>query len=123
MVIFRGRCQFRVHIPNKPVKQRIKLVMMCDCKTLYNICIAIFRKSTQESQIPLAHYFIKKLAKSIYGTNINITIDNWFTSAPLASVNNECKFEKKEAGNYNRNECHKDCPWVLIPFLFDKEMT
>ncbi|XP_064092988.1 uncharacterized protein LOC135205778 [Macrobrachium nipponense] len=37
---FRGRCGFRMYIPNKPAKYGIKLVMACDAKTFY-MCNAI----------------------------------------------------------------------------------
>jgi hypothetical protein len=34
---FRGRCPFRVYIPNKPDKYGIKIVMICDSHTFYFI--------------------------------------------------------------------------------------
>lgn len=35
--------------------------------------------------MPLGTYFVKHLCEPLYGSNRNITMDNWFTSVPLAS--------------------------------------
>ncbi|XP_068229423.1 uncharacterized protein, partial [Palaemon carinicauda] len=40
LLAFRGRCGFRMYIPNKPAKYGIKLVMACDADTFY-MCNAI----------------------------------------------------------------------------------
>lgn len=42
-------------------------------------------KSTNKGNEPLASYFVKELSKPIHGSNRNITMDNWFTSVPLAA--------------------------------------
>ncbi|PSN57460.1 hypothetical protein C0J52_08041 [Blattella germanica] len=86
LLAFRGRCPFRIYIPNKPAKYGIKLVMLCDSKTFYAVNIIPYvGKATHNGDIPLADYFVKKLSKPIHGTNRNITTDNWFTSVSLGS--------------------------------------
>lgn len=42
------------------------------------VCIIIINLS-------LGTYFVKHLCEPLYGSNRNITMDNWFTSVPLAS--------------------------------------
>jgi hypothetical protein len=59
---------------------------MCDSKTFYTVSVLPYvGKGTHNGQIPLADYFVKELAKLIYGTNRNITTGNRFTSVPLVS--------------------------------------
>lgn len=83
---FRGRCKFRMYIPNKPEKYGLKLVFMCDSHSKYLVTgIPYIGKETYNGPEPLAQYLVKELAKPIYGTNSNITTDNWFTSFPLLS--------------------------------------
>ncbi|KAK3861560.1 hypothetical protein Pcinc_032472 [Petrolisthes cinctipes] len=40
LLAFRGRCAFRMYIPNKPAKYGLKIVMMCDVDSHY-MCNAI----------------------------------------------------------------------------------
>lgn len=82
---FRGRCPFRMYIPNKPDKYGIKFPMMCDATSKYMIdADPYIGRSTNTGGVPLGEYYIKKLSKTIHGSNRNITCDNWFTSVPLA---------------------------------------
>lgn len=41
-------------------------------------------KGTNTEGVPLSEYVVKELTRSIYGSNRNVTTDNWFTSIPLA---------------------------------------
>ena len=85
LVGFRGHCPFRMYIPNKPAKYGLKLVLLCDVSTKYliNAC-PYLGKSTNTNGRPLANHFVELLTVPIYGTNRNVTMDNWFTSVPLA---------------------------------------
>lgn len=85
LLAFRGRCPFRMYIPNKPSKYGLKLVMMCDSGTKYMVnAIPYLGKGTQTNGLPQGEYFVKELTKPIHGSNRNVTCDNWFTSIPLA---------------------------------------
>ncbi|XP_046960296.1 piggyBac transposable element-derived protein 4-like [Vanessa cardui] len=85
LVGFRGRCPFRMYIPNKPNKYGIKLVMAADVNSKYIInCIPYLGKGTDPQKQPLASFFIKEVTAPLHGSNRNITMDNWFTSVPLA---------------------------------------
>nr|ABZ85926.1 transposase [Macdunnoughia crassisigna] len=82
---FRGRCPFRMYIPNKPSKYGIKILMMCDSGTKYMINgMPYLGRGTQTNGVPLGEYYVKELSKPVHGSCRNITCDNWFTSIPLA---------------------------------------
>lgn len=82
---FRGRCSFRMYIPNKPNKYGIKIPMMCDSGTNYMVnAMPYIGKATNTDGLPLGEYYLKELSRPIHGTNRNITCDNWFTSIPVA---------------------------------------
>uniref|UniRef100_A0A336MIT5 CSON015446 protein n=1 Tax=Culicoides sonorensis TaxID=179676 RepID=A0A336MIT5_CULSO len=85
LLAFRGRCSFRMYMPNKPAKNGIKTVMMCDTTTNYLIdAIPYLGKNTNTNGMAHGEFFVKKLTESIHGSNRNVTMDNWFTSVPLA---------------------------------------
>ena len=85
LVPFRGRVGFKMFIPNKPAKYGIKIVMICDHGTNYMInAIPYLGKGTTPAQQPASVYFTEKLIETIKNSNRNITMDNWFTSIPLA---------------------------------------
>ncbi|CAK1583583.1 unnamed protein product [Parnassius mnemosyne] len=85
LLAFRGRCKFRMYIPNKTAKYGVKLEMMCDSGTRYMLdCMPYLGKGTYTGGLPLGEYFVQELTRSIHGTNRNVTMDNWFTSVPLA---------------------------------------
>ncbi|CAH2101186.1 unnamed protein product [Euphydryas editha] len=58
---FRGRCPFRMYIPNKPNKY-----------------------ATNTNVLPQGEYYFKELSQPVHGSNRNITCNNWFTSIPAA---------------------------------------
>ncbi|KAJ0171852.1 hypothetical protein K1T71_012615 [Dendrolimus kikuchii] len=85
LLAFRGRCPFRLYIPNKPAKYGIKIVMVCDAGTKYMVnATPYLGKSTETGGLPLGEYFVKQLTQPLHGSNRNVTSDNWFTSIPLA---------------------------------------
>ena len=85
LVGFRGRCPFRMYLPNKPNKYGIKIVMAADVDSKYVIdAIPYLGKGTDPKKEPLSMFFIKKITSTLHGSNRNITMDNWFTSVLLA---------------------------------------
>ncbi|GBP62620.1 PiggyBac transposable element-derived protein 4 [Eumeta japonica] len=132
LVGFRGRCPFRMYIPNKPNKYGLKLVMVADSSTKY-MCNAIpyMGKNTNTGNEPLANYFVKELCKPYQGSNRNITMDNWFTSVPLAAelLKPPYKFTVVGTLRSNKREIPKEMvntrnrPVGTSIFGFDKEMT
>lgn len=87
LVPFRGRCSFRVFMPNKPRKYGIKVMCLCDSKTSYLINAYIYTGrgsdatslSEQEKTLSIPCQAVIKLCKPIVSTNRNITADNWFS--------------------------------------------
>ncbi|GLD70151.1 piggyBac transposable element-derived protein 4-like protein [Lates japonicus] len=84
---FRGRCPFRMYIPNKPAKYGIKLVLANDAHSKYLLAgipyLGKLATQRQDGQ-SFGQYFTKELTKQYHHTNRNVTTDNWFTSVPLA---------------------------------------
>jgi hypothetical protein len=82
-----GKCGFRVYIPNKPDKNGIKIVMLCDAKSSYMINAEIYAGKTRPgkgeailAETLLSEYYLLELTKPVHGTNRTIVSDNWFTS-------------------------------------------
>lgn len=134
LIGFRGKCPFRMYIPNKPNKYGIKLVMMCDNSTKYMLnAIPYLGKGTVTNNQPVADYFVQKLVgPTISGSNKNVTMDNWFSSIPLAKhLLEECKVTMVGTIKKNKRElpidfkdpkyCNRSVGSSL--FLFHEEIT
>lgn len=112
LLAFRGRCKFRMYIPNKPAKYGIKLEMVCDSGTRYMVnCTPYLGKGTDTRGVPLGEYFVKELTRSIHGTNRNVTMDNWFTSVPLAKQLSQKPYKLTLVGTMRANK--KEIPEEL----------
>ncbi|GBP42663.1 PiggyBac transposable element-derived protein 4 [Eumeta japonica] len=106
--------------------------MVADSSTKY-MCNAIpyMGKNTNTGNEPLANYFVKELCKPYQGSNRNITMDNWFTSVPLAAelLKPPYKFTVVGTLRSNKREIPKEMvntrnrPVGTSIFGFDKEMT
>lgn len=85
LLAFRGRCPFKMYIPNKPAKYGIKFILVCDVGSKYMIRAEPYiGKGSTPAGIQVAEYYVKKLTEPVHGSNRNITMDNWFMSVPLA---------------------------------------
>lgn len=88
---FRGRCRFRMYIPNKPRKYGIKIMALTDAKTHYLLNAYIYSGkdsdgrtlTDDERKFPKSTQAVLRLTETIVGTNRNITADNWFSSIDL----------------------------------------
>lgn len=84
---FRGRCSFRVYMKNKPAKYGIKVFLLCDARTYYTVNMEIYAGNQPDGPFEISNKvpdLVKRMIRPISGTNRNVTIDNWFTSIPLA---------------------------------------
>lgn len=110
---FRGRCPFRMYIPSKPDKYGIKTVLICDCKSKYMIdAIPYMGKGTNTGGEPLASFFVKRLTETLRGSNRNVTMDNWFTSVPLAKELLQEPFKLTIVGTIRSNK--REIPSQLL---------
>jgi hypothetical protein len=112
MVGFRGRCSFIMYLPSKPDKYGIKVfALVCShCFYLYNAKIYTGKEGTQPVR-DLGSKTVLTLTEPIMNSCRNITMDNWFTSVPLA----EKLLEKKLTcvGTIKKNK--PDIPQKFLP--------
>ena len=91
LVGFRGRCPFRMYIPNKPDKYGLKIMCLADTRNHYLYNAYIYAgKDTDGLSLPRREQNLPKptqafrLSRPMWNTNRNITADNWFDCIPLA---------------------------------------
>ncbi|XP_056639755.1 piggyBac transposable element-derived protein 4-like [Diorhabda sublineata] len=68
---------------------------------------------TSTNGLPLANYFMTEPTKSIYGSNNNVTVDNWFTSVSLADELLKDPYKLTIIGTPRSKK--KEIPPVLLP--------
>ncbi|CAF1514241.1 unnamed protein product [Rotaria sordida] len=83
---FRGKCPFRQFMPKKPDKYGLKFWLCVDAGSRYvfNAFPYIGRQPTEQRQTQIGAKVVLELLKPLYGSSRNVTIDNFFTSVPLA---------------------------------------
>ena len=85
LVPFRGRCSFKVYMPKKPDKYGIKIWTMADATNSYLCNAQIYRgKQKDVPEVGLSQRVVKDLVSNVQGSGRNITVDNFFSSVPLA---------------------------------------
>lgn len=84
---FRGRCSFRQYIPSKPNKYGIKLFALCDARMFYTSRLEVYVGLQPEGPFQVSNKpedVVLRACQHIAGSSRNLTMDNWFTSVPLA---------------------------------------
>lgn len=84
---FRGRCQFRQYLPNKPGKYGIKIFALCCARTFYTVKLEIYPGTQPPGPFQQSNKVIdvvERMVSPIIGTGRNVTMDNWFVSVPMA---------------------------------------
>ena len=132
LLAFRGRCSFKMFIPNKPAKYGLKIVMLCDNESKYMFNAEPYLgKSTNTHGLPLSEYFTTNLTTPIFGSNRNVTMDNWFTSIPIAKKLLQSPYKLTLVGTLRKNKAEIP-PELLIlkkseigkaKFCFANELT
>ncbi|XP_056880212.1 piggyBac transposable element-derived protein 4-like [Takifugu flavidus] len=113
LVPFRGRCRFLQYMPSKPAKYGLKIFWMCDARVPYTIDGTVYtgRQPGEEIKKKLGETVVQQLCSGIRGTGRNITMDNFFTSVPLA----EKLLEKDLTIVGTRRQNKADIPPVMKP--------
>lgn len=81
-------------MPSKPAKYGLKLQCLTDARTryVYNTYLYCGKGSDsmglsqEEKKYGITTQAVIRLCKPLYGTNRNITTDNWYTSLDLVKV-------------------------------------
>lgn len=87
LVAFRGRCSFIMYMPKKPSKFGIKIIMLVDVKFPYVYNFEIYVGAQPEGPFPNSNKVLDvtlRVLDPVCNRGCNITMDNWFTSIPLA---------------------------------------
>lgn len=89
LVAFRGRCSFIQYMAQKPAKYGLKIYAMCDARLFYrptyNLEIYCGKQHAGPYELSNKPYdVVMRLVKCIEKSNRNVTMDNYFTSYPLA---------------------------------------
>ncbi|GBP69880.1 PiggyBac transposable element-derived protein 4 [Eumeta japonica] len=86
LAAFRGKCFCRVYLKSKPAKYGLKIMCLCDAKTHYLYNAFIYSgKSTEPQNSEMSIPTQSVIAKPLFGSNRNITADNWFSSVQLVN--------------------------------------
>lgn len=66
-------------------KYDLKFILVCDVDSEHMLIVEPYvDKGSTPAGIPVAEYYVNKFTEPVYRTNRIITMDNWFTSVPLA---------------------------------------
>lgn len=86
LVTTRNRCSFRQYIPSKPGKYGIKIFWAVDSKTNYPVSAEIYlgMQPNNKRSCGISHELVMRLCDRYLNIGTNITMDNFFTSYPLA---------------------------------------
>lgn len=131
LIPFRGRCSFRQYLPKKPKKYGIKVFALVDSRSFYLHTFDVyaglqpdgpFKQSNTPSDV------VQRLVAHITNSGRNITVDNWYTSVPLARTLLDMKLTL--VGTLRKNK--REIPAEFLPdkqknvksslFGFTKEM-
>lgn len=83
---FQGKCPFWVYTAWKPDKYVIKIITMCNARTLYMTdIIQYLGKEWQRITESLPTSYVKTLSEIVHEIYRNITCNNWFKSIPLTN--------------------------------------
>ena len=82
---FRDRCAHRQYMPKKPSKYGLKYNCIVDVATSYLLdCNPYLGMINGVRESDSGRKIVLKLCNEYFGSNRNVTMDNFFTSIPLA---------------------------------------
>lgn len=94
LIAFRGRCKFKMYMPNKPAKYGLKVQCLADARTTYVYNTYLYTGkdsdgktlSQEDRKKPIPTQAVIRLCTPIFNTNRNVTTDNWYSSMELLST-------------------------------------
>ena len=87
LVVYRGRCPFKVYMPNKPGKYGMKIWACCDVGTGYLSNMEVYTgKIGQTPEIGQSTRVVLEMTSHLQGSGRGITADNFFTSLSLVET-------------------------------------
>jgi hypothetical protein len=97
LVGFRGHCPFRQYIKSKPAKYGVKLWALCDSATSYALNMQVYtgKKAGERPEKNQGERVVREMIEVIKGTGRNVTMDNFFTSIPLARSSADAKTQSR----------------------------
>lgn len=118
LIPFRGRCPFRMYMPNKPAKYGIKLICLTDAHNSYllNAYIYVGKDSDGKSLTKEEQKLLKptqaviQVTKPIVNTKRNVTGDNWFSSIELVE-----ELQKRKLTYVGTLKKNKEIPPEFLP--------
>jgi hypothetical protein len=85
---FRGKCSVRQYMPNKPNKYGLKYWTIVDGKTGYALDTTLYAGKEQPGNrrnMNVGENVVLELCRPYFRTGRGVTVDNFFTSIPLAN--------------------------------------
>lgn len=85
---FRGRCSFKIYIPNKPNKYGIKVFSVVDARTFYTHNLEIYVGVQPDGPFKLSNSTFdvtERMVRHLSGSGRNVTMDRWFTSVQIVN--------------------------------------
>ncbi|XP_071056431.1 piggyBac transposable element-derived protein 4-like [Onthophagus taurus] len=89
LLAFRGRCRFKMYIPNKPNKYGLKVFSMVDSRTFYTSHLEIYAGTQLEGPFKIDNStaaVTERMCMHLSGSGRNVTMDRWFTGYKIASL-------------------------------------
>ena len=84
MIKFKGRLSFRQYLPAKPIKWGLKLWVLAESDTGYLSKFQVYTgKEGQNQEKGLSYRVVMDLCKNYFGSNLNVYMDNFYTSTDL----------------------------------------
>lgn len=132
---FRGRCPFRQYIKSKPSKYGIKIFALADAKTFYCSNMEVYCGNQPDGPYKVsnaASEVVLRLIQPISNSGRNVTVDNFFTSVPLAnklsqdhklSLVGTLRKNKREIPAVSQYITHTDRQLYSSVFLYGENAT
>lgn len=89
LVSFRGRCPFRMYMPNKPAKYGLKIFSMVDSNVFYTSNMEVYVGTQPPGPYEISNAakdVVLRMCETIFNSGRNVTLDNWFVTYNLVEA-------------------------------------